>query len=100
MTELHNQIQAAQDRILKEFSRPFPPIAVTLGSGLGALVDDMESCELMETSSIPHWPASTVQGHKGRLVNGLLGGQAIAVLQGRIHYYEGYNIQDVCAYSL
>jgi len=95
MTALQIQIQAAKDHIQKAFSKPLPPVAVILGSGLGALVDQMESCEELKTTSIPNWPASTVQGHKGRLVNGIMNGRAVAVLQGRIHYYEGYAIQDV-----
>lgn len=69
--------------------------AVILGSGLGALADELQSPRILETTLIPNWPASTVSGHKGRLVIGELEGSSICIVQGRVHYYEGYDMGQV-----
>lgn len=72
-----------------------PKIAIILGSGLGPLADSVENATIIPTSELPHWPKSTVHGHKGRLVVGTIDGQPVLVMQGRIHYYEGYSMQQV-----
>ena len=72
-----------------------PDIALVLGSGLGALADDVEDAVVISTSEVPHYPASTVQGHAGRLVLGHLGGRPVLVIQGRVHYYEGHSPREV-----
>jgi purine-nucleoside phosphorylase len=72
-----------------------PRIGLILGSGLGDLADAVENPTIFEFSDIPFWPASTVMGHKGRIVCGLLSGQPVMVLQGRVHYYEGYSMSQV-----
>lgn len=67
-----------------------PRIAVVLGSGLGAFADTLQDAVAIPYGDIPHWPASTVEGHSGRLVIGQRAGAALAVMQGRVHLYEGY----------
>lgn len=67
-----------------------PRIALILGSGLGALADTLESATVISYDEIPHWPVSTVEGHAGRLVVGNLADVPVAVMQGRVHLYEGY----------
>ncbi|MBV6396297.1 MAG: Purine nucleoside phosphorylase 1 [Anaerolineales bacterium] len=72
-----------------------PRVALVLGSGLNALADSVQDAEIIPVQEIPHWPLSTVFGHSGRLVSGELEGQVVFVLQGRVHYYEGYAMAQV-----
>ena len=72
-----------------------PEIALILGSGLGTLADEIEEARVIEYSAIPHFPVSTVAGHAGRLVLGMLEGKKVAAMQGRFQYYEGYTMQQV-----
>jgi purine-nucleoside phosphorylase len=69
--------------------------AVVLGSGLGAFADDLENAVRVPYESIPHFARSTVEGHAGQLVLGEIEETAIAVQQGRFHYYEGYDMEQV-----
>ncbi len=71
--------------------RTRPEIAIILGSGSGSVADLVESPVVISSGSIPLWPVSTVKGHTGRLVSGILAGKRVAVMQGRAHYYEGYS---------
>jgi len=73
-------------------------IGIILGSGLGALAENLSEPESLETGEIPGYPTSTVEGHRGQLVFGGLGGAAgsnVVVVRGRIHMYEGYSARDV-----
>lgn len=72
-----------------------PDIALVLGSGLGAMADEMNAVCSISYNDIPDFPVSTVAGHKGRFVFGKIGGVNIVVMQGRVHYYEGYPVTDV-----
>lgn len=72
-----------------------PTVGLILGSGLGPLADAIASPDVIATADIPHWPASTVQGHTGRLLLGPLAGHSALVLQGRTHFYEGYGMDRV-----
>jgi len=72
-----------------------PKIAVVLGSGLGGLADSVENAVVLPFKEIPNWPVSTIQGHAGRLLIGTLFGKPAMVMQGRIHYYEGYTMGQV-----
>jgi purine-nucleoside phosphorylase len=72
-----------------------PKIGVVLGSGLGAVADAVASPVIIPYGAIPHFPQSTVEGHSGRIVAGLLGDVPVIVMQGRVHYYEGYTPQQV-----
>jgi purine-nucleoside phosphorylase len=71
-----------------------PEVAMVLGSGLGWLGDIVEEPRIISYQDIPHFRKSTAPGHKGRLVFGLLCGQKVAVMQGRMHYYEGYSPEE------
>ena len=70
-------------------------IAIVLGSGLGDLADSLEDAVVVDYHDIPHFPVSTVPGHKGRLVAGRLEGRRVLCMQGRFHYYEGWSLQEV-----
>ncbi|MEG0748737.1 MAG: purine-nucleoside phosphorylase [Carnobacterium sp.] len=70
-------------------------IGLILGSGLGELGDEIENPVIISYSDIPHFPVSTVAGHAGQLVYGVLGGKQVLAMQGRFHYYEGYTLQEV-----
>jgi purine-nucleoside phosphorylase len=72
-----------------------PQIALILGSGLGAFGDQVGGATTLPYAEIPHFPRSTVAGHRGRLVLGLVNGVPVAVMQGRVHGYEGYTPQQV-----
>lgn len=70
-----------------------PEVAVVLGSGLGEFAERLDGAAVVPYADIPHWPASTVVGHAGRLVVGLAAGRPVAVLAGRAHYYEGHDLK-------
>lgn len=69
-----------------------PEIGMILGSGLGALADQIADADYIPYPELPGWPVSTVQGHQGKLVIGELEGKNVLVMQGRAHYYEGYDM--------
>ena len=85
------QIDQAADEIRKRISIK-PRLAMILGSGLGDLAEMVADPTVIPSGDIPYWPISTVLGHKGQLVFGLLEGVPVMVLQGRAHYYEGYSM--------
>jgi purine-nucleoside phosphorylase len=94
MTYFDQVLEAAA--FLRSKLGPFAPkIGVVLGSGLGAVADAVSDAVLVPYAEIPHFPQSTVEGHSGRIVAGLLGGVPIIVMQGRVHFYEGYTPQQV-----
>lgn len=70
-------------------------VALVLGSGLGALADDLEQPVAIPYEDIPGFARSTVEGHQGRLVLGFIEGTPVAAMQGRFHYYEGYSLEEV-----
>jgi purine-nucleoside phosphorylase len=72
-----------------------PTVAIVLGSGLGGLADEVTKADRIPYDQIPGWKRSTVPGHKGQLVVGALSGKIVAVMQGRLHYYEGYDMQEI-----
>jgi purine-nucleoside phosphorylase len=69
-----------------------PRIGIILGSGLGALAENVKNADKIPYSDLPGWPVSTVEGHIGQLVIGELEGKIVCVMQGRIHFYEGYDM--------
>tara|TARA_Y100001970_G_C14248461_1_gene869996 strand:+ start:3950 stop:4768 length:819 start_codon:yes stop_codon:yes gene_type:complete len=81
--------------IIKNKTAYRPKIGVVLGTGLGGIADFMKSVDIFPYDSLPGWPVSTVEGHAGRLVIGELKGKSVIVMQGRIHYYEGYSTADI-----
>lgn len=70
-------------------------VAIVLGSGLGAVAESIADAVIVPYGDIPHFPQSTVQGHSGRIVAGRLGGAPAIVMQGRVHFYEGYTPLEV-----
>ena len=74
-------------------------VAIVLGSGLGGLGDEVKDSVIIDYRDIPHFPVSTVQGHKGRLIIGELEGRCVMCMQGRFHFYEGYSMEE-CVYPI
>lgn len=72
-----------------------PEYLLILGSGLGQLAEEIEVTTTISYDEIPHFPVSTVEGHAGRLIFGELGGKPVVAMQGRFHYYEGYNMHQI-----
>ncbi len=72
-----------------------PKIGLILGSGLGGLAAEVQDAAVIPFADVPHWPASTVLGHTGRLLVGKLEGREVIVMQGRLHYYEGISMAEV-----
>ena len=72
-----------------------PDVAIVLGSGLGDFANTLEASVSTPYGELPHWPASRVIGHEGRLVVGMLAGRRVAALAGRVHFYEGHDLRTV-----
>lgn len=72
-----------------------PETAIILGSGLGSFADQIEEAVVIPYSEIPHFMHSTAAGHKGNFICGRLGGKPVLAMQGRFHYYEGYDMKQV-----
>ncbi len=92
--DLQMKIKESAEYILSKVNIE-PEIGLILGSGLGAIGDQIENPEYFPYNEIPHFPVSTVEGHAGRLVVGTLEGKKVVAMQGRFHYYEGYHMQEV-----
>ena len=88
------QIDEAADAIRSRTSYK-PRVGLILGSGLNALADSVQKADIIPFGDLPNWPRSTVQGHAGRLVIGELEGQSVFVMQGRVHFYEGYSMSQI-----
>jgi purine-nucleoside phosphorylase len=94
MSEIRQHIQDAVGYIRTQ--TPMTPAAgIILGTGLGALVDEVDIEVTIDYSDIPHFPVSTVESHDGKLIFGTLSGKQVVVMQGRFHYYEGYSLAQV-----
>ena len=72
-----------------------PELGIILGTGLGKLAGDVKPETVIPYEDIPHFPVPTVESHRGRLILGTLNGRPVAVMQGRFHYYEGYDTQQI-----
>ncbi len=94
MTNLYERACAARDAISSR-SPLVPRVGIILGSGLGAFASAVEQGVTMPYTAIPHFPRSTVEGHSGNLILGTIGGVPVAVMQGRVHAYEGYTMAEV-----
>ena len=90
-----DQVAEAAAFLQKELGAFAPRIGIVLGSGLGAVANDLADPIAIPYADIPHFPPTTVAGHAGRLVAGRLAGVPVAVLQGRAHFYEGYTPQQI-----
>ena len=82
-------------RAIRARTRLVPRVGLTLGSGLGGVVEALEDAVVIPTHELPHWPLSTVTGHAGRLALGHWGGVPVVALAGRSHRYEGYSLDRV-----
>jgi purine-nucleoside phosphorylase len=92
--DLFSKAQAAVGAI-RERVGVSPRVGVILGSGLGSFATQVEDATAIPYAEIPHFPQSTVAGHSGRLVLGKIAGVPVAVMQGRVHAYEGYAMEQV-----
>lgn len=94
MAELFDQIQEAKTFIQKTWNGK-PTIGIILGTGLGGLVEEIQTEAAFHYEDIPHFPRATVKSHAGRLVCGQLGGKTVMAMEGRFHFYEGYTLQQI-----
>jgi purine-nucleoside phosphorylase len=93
-SELMTKIETAIAKIRTK-TRLVPQVGIILGTGLGGMVKEIEiECEI-PYQEIPHFPLSTVESHSGLLIFGHVGGKPIVAMQGRMHYYEGYSMQEI-----
>lgn len=88
------QIDQAADAVRARTSYK-PRAGIILGSGLNDLAASVQKPDVIPYADLPNWPLSTVQGHTGKLVVGELEGQSVLVMQGRVHFYEGYSMSQV-----
>lgn len=93
-SDLIARIDAARDAVAAAAPAP-PRIGLILGSGLGAFAETLDDAAVVPYGRIPGWPVSTVDGHAGRLVLGTLAGVPLAIMQGRVHLYEGYEAWEI-----
>src|ERR1044071_9502439 len=82
-------------RVIQERTGADAKLAIVLGSGLGDFADEFEDAVALPYQEIPGFVTSTAQGHAGRLVSGKVGGVPVLAMQGRVHYYEGYSLDEV-----
>jgi purine-nucleoside phosphorylase len=95
MNDLMDRLQEAARYIVSKIGEEPVSVGMVLGSGLGSLAEEIEDPVFISYKEIPHFPVSTVPGHKGRLVVGKLEGKRVLCMQGRFHYYEGYEMDQV-----
>ena len=94
MPDQYELALAAADHI-RSLHSTAPTLGIILGSGLGNFATQVENPTIIDYASIPGWPLSTVEGHSGKLVLGAIHGVSVAVMQGRVHAYEGYSMAEV-----
>ena len=95
MTDNLRFIHAASDCLAERLEGRKPVVGIVLGSGLGKLADEIQDPLVIPYGDIPGFPVSTAIGHKGNFIVGTLGGKTVIAMQGRIHYYEGYPMDQV-----
>ena len=89
------KIKETAEYIRGRVSTPIPTTVIILGTGLGALVDSIADKQYIPYNEIPNFPVSTVEGHSGNLIFGRLGDRPVMAMQGRFHFYEGYDMKTV-----
>src|SRR5205814_10222978 len=94
MPDLFDQIQEARQAVQKRWPGK-PRVGIILGTGLGALAQDIQAEATLAYEEIPHFPRATVASHAGRLVCGQLAGKTVVAMEGRFHFYEGYTLQQI-----
>lgn len=90
-----NEVREAAESLRNLLQGRTPQIGLVLGSGLGDLAEQVTEAVSIPYRQLPHFPVSTVEGHEGQFVAGLLEGKPVIVMQGRLHYYEGYSMKKV-----
>ena len=95
MVDTLRVIHAASDALAERLEGRKPVVGIVLGSGLGKLADEIKDPLVVPYSELPGFPVSTAIGHKGNFIVGELGGKCVIAMQGRIHYYEGYRMDQV-----
>jgi len=90
-----DQVTEAARFVRGRLGKLAPKTGVVLGSGLGAVANKVKETVVIPYHEIPHFPQSTVEGHSGKLIAGRLGGAQVLIMQGRVHYYEGYSPAQV-----
>lgn len=93
-SETAEQIEIAA-KAIRQQTNYHPTVGLVLGSGLSEMANSIQNPDIIPYESIPGWPQSTVVGHSGRLVIGTLEGKTVLVQQGRAHYYEGYDMDQI-----
>ncbi len=94
MSKLISNINETLEVIRKHTNEKYP-IGIVLGTGLGGLVEDINVKHQINYEDLPHFPISTVESHRGRLIFGTINGKNVVAMQGRFHYYEGYTMQQI-----
>lgn len=92
---MHQNLQVTKDFIKRKIDDFEPEIGIILGTGLGGLVEDIEIQHKLLYSNIPNFPISTLEFHSGKLIFGILSGKRVVAMQGRLHYYEGYDMKQI-----
>jgi purine-nucleoside phosphorylase len=94
MSDLISAINETLDVIREKIQGDYP-VGIILGTGLGELVKEIKIEQEIDYSDLPHFPLSTVESHKGKLIFGTIGKKKVVAMQGRFHYYEGYSMQQI-----
>ncbi|MGA7722233.1 MAG: purine-nucleoside phosphorylase [Ignavibacteriaceae bacterium] len=90
ISKIKETLQVIRQKTTDEFS-----VGIILGTGLGGLVKDIEVEFEIDYAGLPHFPLSTVESHRGKLIFGKIGDKKVVAMQGRFHYYEGYTMQQI-----
>ena len=95
MTDLIKKLEESKKYIVEKIGSRKPELGIVLGSGLGGLGDEVQDAVIIPYKDIPNFPVSTAPGHKSRLIIGTLEGKQVICMQGRFHFYEGYDMDEV-----
>lgn len=94
MSKLISNINETLEVIRKHTPEKYP-VGIILGTGLGGLVKDINITHQIDYGNLPHFPISTVESHRGKLIFGTINGKNVVAMQGRFHFYEGYSMQQI-----
>ena len=94
MENLLNKIEETL-KVIRKATKDNYPVGIILGTGLGGLVKEINIEHEIDYANLPHFPLSTVESHKGKLIFGSIGNKKVVAMQGRFHYYEGYTMQQI-----
>jgi purine-nucleoside phosphorylase len=94
MKNLRAKIEVTLE-VIRKYTGSEYEVGIVLGTGLGGLVSEIEVEHEIDYTDLPHFPLSTVESHKGKLIFGCIGNKKVVAMQGRFHYYEGYTMQQI-----